>query len=74
LPTSPGVDPALIEEVRDRVGRNLAVEEWRDGTIGPVIGVHAGPGAFGLVVLPLAGRDLEVWRHGRTNRPQGGGA
>jgi DegV family protein with EDD domain len=74
LPTSPGVDPTLIEEVRDRVSRNLAVEEWRDGTIGPVIGVHAGPGAFGLVVLPLAGRDLEVWRHGRTNQPQGGGA
>ncbi len=64
LVTSPGVDPALMDEVRERVGRAVSVRAWREGVIGPVIGVHAGPGAFGLVVLPLEGQDLDIWEQG----------
>lgn len=68
LARSPGVEAGLVEEVRERVQKSLAVEEWREGVIGPVIGVHAGPGALGLVVLPLAGRDLDLWRRGNPRR------
>ena len=68
LMTSPGVDPDLIAEVQERVGRSVAVRSWREGVIGPVIGVHAGPGAFGLVVLPLESEDLDIWEQGDPDR------
>ncbi|MCL8207823.1 MAG: DegV family protein [Actinomycetia bacterium] len=41
--------------------------EWQDtvfGRIGPVIGVHAGPGALGVIVLPLDAASLALWTAG----------
>ena len=44
--------------------RRCRVLGWQDGVIGPVISTHVGPGAYGLIVLPvpshLAERFLEV--------------
>lgn len=62
--TSPQVLPAMVAELRQRVEERVRVLGWESGSIGPVIGVHAGPGALGLVVLPLDDEARRVWEEG----------
>ncbi len=41
------------KDLIDAVRANYQVLGWLDGILGPVISAHVGPGAFGLIVLPL---------------------
>ncbi len=56
----PGQHEALVQEVRQR----WQVLGWLDGVIGPVISSHAGPGAYGLIALPLTADEAQRWKEG----------
>lgn len=49
---------ALMDEVQKR----WRVAGWLDGVIGPVISAHVGPGAYGLIMVPLSPRLEKIWR------------
>jgi len=68
LATSPTVPAETVARVRATVADQLAVQEWIVGEIGPVIGVHAGPGALGLIVLPLGAEAARAWAEGVGRR------
>ena len=56
----PAQHEALIQEVRQR----WHVLGWLDGVIGPVVSSHAGPGAYGLIALPLTEDQAQTWKEG----------
>ncbi len=56
----PGQHDALIQEVRQR----WQVLGWLDGVIGPVISSHVGPGAYGIIALPLTADEVQRWKEG----------
>lgn len=41
------------QKLMEMVGQRYRVVGWLDGVIGPVISTHVGPGAYGLIILPL---------------------
>lgn len=50
----------------DAVNERYRVMGWLDGVIGPVISSHAGPGAFGLMVLPLSADQARRWEEAQA--------
>jgi DegV family protein with EDD domain len=64
LATSPTVPADTVARLRNTVDQHIAVQEWIVGEIGPVIGVHAGPGAMGLIVLPMGPAAAQAWVEG----------
>lgn len=44
---------AACAALKERVESQVRVLGWLDGVIGPVVSAHAGPGAYGLIILPL---------------------
>ncbi|MCY0877982.1 MAG: DegV family protein [Firmicutes bacterium] len=49
---------ALEEGMRTR----YEVLGWLEGVIGPAISAHVGPGAFGVIVLPLTPEWAQLWK------------
>jgi DegV family protein with EDD domain len=52
---------ALEQGLRNR----YEVLGWLDGVIGPAISAHVGPGAFGVIVLPLTHEEAQLWKEAR---------
>lgn len=46
-------DGGAFRGLKDAAGSRLDVVGWLDGVIGPVVSTHVGPGAYGLIILPL---------------------
>lgn len=46
----------------DSINQQFRVVGWLDGVIGPVISTHVGPGAFGLILLPLTEKEEALFR------------
>lgn len=57
----------MLRTIRDDVRDRYQVLDEVAGEIGPVILGHAGPGALGVILLPLGVRQAEVW----TSIPEG---
>lgn len=57
--------------LKEAVEQRYRVQGWLDGVIGPVISSHVGPGAFGIIILPLTETEETLWKQSRS--PQAAG-
>ncbi len=46
----------------DSINQQYRVVGWLDGVIGPAISTHVGPGAFGLILLPLTEKEVALFQ------------
>ncbi|NMP22980.1 DegV family protein [Sulfobacillus harzensis] len=53
--------PERHQGLVDSINRRYRVRGWLDGVIGPVISTHVGPGAFGIILLPLSEAEDALW-------------
>lgn len=54
-------DGVAVQSITASLEGRYRVRGWLEGVIGPVISTHAGPGAFGLLVLPLTEAQDALW-------------
>lgn len=54
-------DPLVAHALRDAVHEHYRVIGELQGTIGPVIASHVGPGAYGVVVCALSAEQVDQW-------------
>ncbi len=52
---------AAHQALIDAVNARFEVLGWLDGVIGPVISSHVGPGAYGIILLPLNEAEKALW-------------